>query len=153
MADAVRPAGGTAKGGSFGQIYKKGQGYYTRMGTAVGAGLLILAAGHFVWDNLTFDEESNLGFWLRNTIPLAVIILLGLLVYWVVGVNRKSCDFMIATEGEMKKVNWTTKRQLKASTIVVIVVTVLMALLLFLVDLMFMHFFTAIDVLQTGPAA
>ena len=46
------------------------------------------------------------------------------LTYWVVGVNRKANDFFIATEGEMKKVNWSTRAEVIRSTKVVIVTVV-----------------------------
>ncbi len=150
MAGSPRPAQSNVASSSFFRIYKKGQGYYTRVGTAVGGGLLVLAGGHFVWSSLTFDENSVLGMWMQVVIPLVVILTLGVLLFWIVGVHRRSCDFMIATEGEMKKVNWTTKRQLKASTIVVIVATLIMASLLFIVDLGFMNFFSWIGVLYRG---
>ncbi len=42
----------TPKAGSssFFRVYKKGQGYYTRMGTAVGAGILLVGLCDFVWE-------------------------------------------------------------------------------------------------------
>ena len=139
-----------ARGGqSFLQVYKKGQGYYTRVGTAVGSGILLAGLFHFVWENLNFDEDWTPGLWLKIGIPLAVAVTVGLAVYWIVGVNRKTCDFMIATDGEMKKVNWTTKKEIIAATKVVILVTLLTAVLLFLVDLVFMRFFSAINVLSS----
>jgi len=144
MADS--PHGGQ----SFFQVYKKGQGYYTRVGTAAGAGILLAGLFHFIWENLNFDEDWTPGLWLKIGIPLAVAVLVGLVIYWIVGVNRKSCDFMIATDGEMKKVNWTTKKEIQAATKVVILVTLLTALLLFLVDYVFMSFFSAINVLHGG---
>ena len=73
-----------------------------------------------------------------------------MLTYWLVGVNRKACDFLIATEGEMKKVSWSTKNELWGSTKVVIFFTLLMALLLFIVDLFFLFVFSAIGVLKGG---
>jgi preprotein translocase subunit SecE len=46
-------------------------------------------------------------------------------------VNKPNiADFMIASEGEMKKVNWSSRREIMVSTIVVIVVVVIMAVLL-----------------------
>ena len=72
----------------------------------------------------------------------------GLLLWWVVGVHRKSCDFMIATEGEMKKVSWSSKRELIGSTKVVILFTAALATVLFMVDLIFMVFFNWIGVLR-----
>ena len=56
---------------------------------------------------------------------------------------------MIATEGEMKKVSWSTKREIIGSTKVVILFTFLMAGLLFLVDSAFQLLFSSIGVLQT----
>lgn len=69
---------------------------------------------------------------------------------WFVGSNPASSDFLIATDSEMKKVNWSTAKQIRGSTIVVIVAAFLIAGLLFLVDIGFSTFFRFIDVLQTG---
>lgn len=77
------------------------------------------------------------------------VILLGvLLIGWFVGSSPKSADFLIATDSEMKKVNWSTYKQIKGSTIVVIVATFLIAGFLFVIDLGFSTFFKWIDVLQ-----
>jgi preprotein translocase subunit SecE len=56
---------------------------------------------------------------------------------------------MIATEGEMKKVSWSTKNEIIGSTKVVIMFTVLLALVLFVVDLAFQTMFSSIGVLKT----
>ncbi|MBU0718456.1 MAG: preprotein translocase subunit SecE [Planctomycetes bacterium] len=56
---------------------------------------------------------------------------------------------MVATEGEMKKVSWSSKAEVIGSTKVVIMFTVLLAALLFVVDLVFQRFFTYIGVLKT----
>jgi preprotein translocase subunit SecE len=132
------------------QIYKRGQGYYTRVGTAVGAGVLLAGMFHFLWSNIDFDSNAAWTQWLKVGIPLVVTVALAVLVYWLVGVNRSTADFLIATDGEMKKVNWTSRREIIAATKVVIVVTVLMALILFGVDYAFMQFFRSIGVLRTG---
>jgi len=131
-------------------MYKPSQGYYTRLGTAIGGGVLALGLGKFIYDNLAFDQTWAPGLYLKVGIPAVVVIALGLLIWWVVGVHRRSCDFMIATDGEMKKVNWSTRREVIASTKVVIVVTLLMAGLLFVIDLGFMNFFRLIGVLRSG---
>lgn len=136
---------------SFFQIYKKGQGYYTRTLTAVGAGVLLAGLANFIWGLVSgVAEGTPAAIWYRVGIVLAICVPLAVMVYWLVGVNRKSCDFMIATEGEMKKVNWTTQREIIAATKVVIIVTVLMAGLLFFVDIAFMNFFSWIGVLYRG---
>lgn len=77
------------------------------------------------------------------------ILLIGtILLYWYVGTARRSVEFLIASDGEMKKVNWTSYREVKGSTIVVIVATFLIAGLLFLVDMGFSWVFRAIGVLE-----
>lgn len=43
-------------------------------------------------------------------------------------------DFLIATEAEMNKVSWSTRKQLIRDTIVVLIVVVLMTIFLFVVD-------------------
>ncbi|MEK7731025.1 MAG: preprotein translocase subunit SecE, partial [Planctomycetota bacterium] len=59
-----------------------------------------------------------------------------------------SSDFMIATEGEMKKVSWSSKREIIGSTKVVILFTLLMSLFLFIVDIVFMELFGGMGVLK-----
>jgi len=50
-------------------------------------------------------------------------------------------DFLIAAEGELKKVNWSSRREVAVSTVVVIVVVVCMAVLLGATDLIFQMVF------------
>lgn len=137
----------------FFDIYKPGQGAYTRKGTAIGAGLLVLAGANFLYNELSvFRDERAWTLWLQAGIPLFVVVAFGLLTFWIVGVNRKACDFMIATEGEMKKVHWSSRREIFGSTKVVILFTVLLGLLLFIVDIFFMVFFSWIGVLREAPS-
>ena len=63
--------------------------------------------------------------------------------------KRTTSDFMIATEGEMKKVNWSTRREVIGSTKVVIMFTAFMATFLFLADLGFQQLFKAIGALKS----
>jgi preprotein translocase subunit SecE len=48
----------------------------------------------------------------------------------------------------MKKVNWSTRREVMGSTWVVIAASFIIAAILYVVDLGFQYFFVAIDVLQ-----
>lgn len=70
----------------------------------------------------------------RYSIPL---ILLGLTLWFAFrAVNMPSfAEFLIATEAEMNKVSWTSRRRLVQDTIVVLVTTVLMTLFLLVVDI------------------
>ncbi len=79
-----------------------------------------------------------------------VIILLGTgIVFWFVGSNRKTVEFLIATDGEMKKVNWSTKKEVIGSTQVVIVAAFLIATILFGIDVVFSYFFKLVGVLES----
>ena len=78
----------------------------------------------------------------------AVMLVGALATFVIVGTKKNSVEFLIATDGEMKKVNWTSYREVKGSTIVVIAATFLIAGFLFVVDLAFSNFFSWIDVLQ-----
>lgn len=142
----ARPGGGL-------RIYKPGQGYYTRIGTAIGAGVLIIAGGAFLFNQLGAVLDVNKSYTLpvQYGASIGFMIALSILVYWIVGVNRRTNDFFIATEGEMKKVNWSSRKEIVRSTKVVIVTVLLMAVLLFVVDVLFMLFFHAIGVLKGGP--
>jgi preprotein translocase SecE subunit len=64
----------------------------------------------------------------------AVIALLGLWFAWRVVNVPSFADFLIATEAELNKVSWTTRRRLIQDTIVVLVTVILFTLFLFVVD-------------------
>jgi preprotein translocase subunit SecE len=76
-------------------------------------------------------------------VPAVLFVALGLLIFWLV--NKPSvADFMVAAEGEMKKVSWSSKKEIAVSTFVVIVVVILMAALLGVTDLSFKLFFSEV---------
>jgi preprotein translocase subunit SecE len=63
------------------------------------------------------------------------------LIFWVI--NKPSvADFMISSEGEVKKVSWSSKKEIVASTFIVICVVVLLGAFLGITDLIFRMFFT-----------
>lgn len=78
----------------------------------------------------------------------AVVILIGfILAYYFCATRPGSVEFLISTDMEMKKVNWSTKKDIIASTWVVVFASLLLAAALFIVDLGFQQFFKAIGVL------
>jgi preprotein translocase SecE subunit len=147
-----RAGSGTARVGGL-TIYKPGQGYYTRVGTAVGAGILIACLWQFIYTQLEvyYEPAKPWTFYLQVGVPTLVLAGLGFLVYWVVGLNHSCCDFMILTEGEMKKVSWSSRKEVIGSTKVVIFTVLAMGMLLFLVDVVFAWTFHLIGVLQVAP--
>src|SRR5207253_8014798 len=83
-------------------------------------------------------------------IILAVVAGLGLLCYWIINKPR-SADFLIATDSEMKKVNWTSRRELIGSTKVGIFFLLIITAFLFVIDVIFGYAFYFFGVLKTKP--
>jgi preprotein translocase subunit SecE len=114
-------------------IYKKGQGKYTRMGTAAG-GALIAALGCLqLYRTL---DAADVGLWVETMVPVAIFLAICVMVFWLVN-KPNVADFMIASEGEMKKVNWSSRQEIVVSTVVVISVVVIFAVLLGAADFIF----------------
>lgn len=83
-------------------------------------------------------------------ISASVVLIIGAIItYWFCAVKPRSVDFLIATDMEMKKVNWSTRKDIIASTYVVLGATFLIAALIFTVDVALKEFFQAIGVLKT----
>ena len=137
--------------GGFFQQYKPEQGTWTRRGTFAGAFALIAWGGYFLNDRLSgYQGDEAWRLFITPGIPIVLVAILAAVAFRVSFVQRKVGDFMIATEGEMKKVNWSTRREIIGSTKVVILFTALMAVLLFCVDLAFQFLFRSIGVLKVG---
>jgi preprotein translocase SecE subunit len=71
---------------------------------------------------------------LRYTMALLILPLLALWVAWRTVNLPAFADFQIATEAEMNKVSWTTKKRLYQDTIVVLITVFMMAVYLFAID-------------------
>lgn len=78
-----------------------------------------------------------------------VIVVSAILVYWLVALRPKGNEFLISVDNEMRKVNWSTRREILGSTWVVIGVSFAIALTLFVVDLGFSGFFEFVGVLES----
>jgi preprotein translocase subunit SecE len=129
-------------------VYKSGQGYYTRTLTAIGAGTLVIASVVWLWAQVDRAALAHAMYW-KGGIAAVLVGGLGWLVWHLINKPR-TADFMIATEAEMKKVNWPTRREIVGSTWIVICGVFLMAALLFVVDIAFGWFFLEIGILEAG---
>ena len=137
----------------IGAIYKPGQGYYTRLMSVIGLGLLVLMG--VVWlVKLPVIANAQIGslqpIYIQAGTAVLVVAVFTWLGYWLFGVNQRVVEFTIATESEMKKVNWSTRREILGSTWVVIALTVFIAVLCFLVEAVYQWFFTMINVLESA---
>jgi preprotein translocase subunit SecE len=121
----------------FFSIYKPGQGKYTRICTAISSALIVGLGCLRIYRLL---EAADLSPWVESMIPAASFVVLGTLIFWLI--NKPSvADFLIAGEGEIKKVNWSSRKEIAVSTFIVIVVVVVMAVLLGTTDFSFRLFF------------
>lgn len=131
-------------------LYKSGQGYWTRLMTALGGGVLTLAGAYWVMDQLQRllgPDHAYLIYW-QGAAAVAVVGLIAPLLFKWVGTKPRTCDFLIATEGEMKKVNWPTKTEVYGATRVVIVVVLIFMGVLYVADFVFAWFFRIIGVIE-----
>jgi len=134
----------------IGGIYKKGQGYWTRLMSAIALGLIVLLGVVWLWDLLAAVQIGTFQtVYVQATAAVITGAVFGLLGYYYIGLKPKVVDFMIATEGEMKKVNWSSRREIFGSTWIVIALTIFIALFCFLADRIFQQIFTWIDVLES----
>ncbi len=125
-------------------IYKRGQGKYTRLWSAFAVAII---AGLGCLRLYRMLEAASLGWstratlWIATMVPAGLFVILALVIFWLV--NKPSvADFMVAAEGEMKKVSWSSRQEIMVSTFIVIVVVIIMALLLGTTDISFSAFFS-----------
>jgi preprotein translocase SecE subunit len=100
----------------------------------------------------TYSRTLPLMYKLHIVLP----VVCGLLILWfsyrLVNVPTFS-DFLIATEAEMNKVSWTTRRRLFQDTIVVLVTVLLMTVFLFFIDILWIKVLSGVGVLQVDVKA
>jgi preprotein translocase subunit SecE len=118
-------------------VYKRGQGKYTRLCSAFGAALVVGLGCLQLYKKL---DAWDLGLWTETMVPAGLFVALGLLIFWLV--NKPTiADFMVAAESEMKKVSWSSRKEIAVSTFIVIVLVILLAVFLGVTDLGFQMFF------------
>ena len=120
------------------KIYKRGQGKNSRLGTAL-VTFGIVAVGCWI----LYGQLQNFGPWVQNMVPVGVCLVFAGLIYWLTN-KPVVADFLIAAEGEIKKVSWSTRKEITNSTIIVIFVVIILASGLGVVDLAFRLFFDQI---------
>ena len=107
-------------------VYKRGQGKYTRMISAFGGAVIVAIGCLQLYRTL---DAADISLWVETMVPVGLFIALSVLMMWMVN-KPNIADFMISAEGEMKKVNWSTRQEVVVSTVVVISVVIILAMLL-----------------------
>jgi preprotein translocase SecE subunit len=157
--------------------YKRSQGQRVRRGTTIGililavCGVWTLAVGHHTLDTIGYQEVlgdqstwvNNWALWLpftgdhvyipvlsdvRFTLPLLLLAAAGWFAYRIVNFPVFA-DFLIATEAEINKVSWTTRKRLVQDTIVVLTTVILLTVFLFFVDILWGYLLSRVGVLKT----
>jgi preprotein translocase subunit SecE len=133
------------------QVYKSGQGYWTRVMTAIA--VMTFSLGFAVWfnDKLLFkmiSNEDNELYW-QAGIVAATAVGVGIILWWLLNKPRIA-DFMIATENEMKKVNWPSRQAVIGLTWIVIAGTLIIAAILFVADFGFTNLASWIGILESA---
>jgi preprotein translocase subunit SecE len=115
------------------QIYKPGQGKYTRLGTGFAMAVIV---GFGCWRLYEMLDAADINLWVTTLLPVAIFVGLCVLTYWLLN-KPSAADFLIASEGELKKVNWSSRKEVAVSTFVVILVVIVMGVILGITDLVF----------------
>jgi len=125
--------------------YKWGQGKNTRLYSAAAVAVLAAIGCWRLYQKLVaaVNVTETTGLWISVVVPLAVFAAIAAFLYWLV--NRPMvADFMISAEGELKKVSFSSKKEIAVSTFVVIVVVFLMTVMLGVADFCFNLFFSSV---------
>ena len=119
--------------------------------SAIGLGLLVMMGVVWLWDQLSGVQIGDVEpVYVQGGIAVITVAICGLIGYHLIGRKPKLVEFMIATEGEMRKVNWSTRREVVGSTILVILLTLFIALFCQVADLGFSAFFQWAGVLDAA---
>jgi preprotein translocase subunit SecE len=142
------------KGPGYFTLYKRGQGYWTRMGTVGGAVMIGGFTAYNIYVQLPTFLPDSISHETGLKIAAGLVVLFSIGYAWLAWhlLNKPSnVDFLIATDSEMKKVNWTSRTELIGSTKIVIIFMFLIALFLFAVDQIFAWLMFFLHVLKVSP--
>jgi preprotein translocase subunit SecE len=143
---ASQPSAGSALLAEFfhAGIYKPTQGKAVRQVTFAALALGVAVGCYELFNWLMVKSPA-----LQYPIPLVLLLVGGWICYRAVNVPRFA-DFLIAVQAEMNKVSWPSQQELIKSSIVVIFVLFLLAIVLFGFDMAWMAIFKAIGILRHG---
>ena len=131
------------------KIYKRGQGKYTRSWTAAALFVMTVFGCNSLYTTLSVlrKDGSNVGVWLQAGISALVLAAACFGIYKLVNWIRFA-DFLIKTEGEVKKVSWSAPKDVVTSTKVVLITVASMAILLYVIDFLLVRLFGALHIIK-----
>ncbi|MGL4944080.1 MAG: preprotein translocase subunit SecE [Thermoguttaceae bacterium] len=125
--------------------YKSGQGKIARRTTMLVVMVAVFCAAYNLF--LSLQVVPNFGGEAPRAAAAAVLIGLGCWIAYRAVNFRPFADFLASVEAEMVKVSWPSKPELYSSTVVVLVVFFLLAILVFCCDMVWFTFFKWINVM------
>lgn len=137
-------------------IYKRSQGRVARQVTFAVLALFVLVAAWRLSVTAINWRVPGLGDNSEHLLRFGLPGALALLGIWISFrlVNIPSfADFLIAVEAEMNKVSWPTRQELVRSSIVVILLILVMALILFGYDVFWRQLLSIMGVVHSGGTA
>jgi preprotein translocase SecE subunit len=144
-------------------VHNKGQGNIVRWSAFGLLGALALFAARSFY-TFPITVRGGQWWWVENPEPLRFLGTLGLDLgtilaallfaallaadYWTVFCWPKAADFLIETEGELRRVSWPPRHEFLGSSFVVIVSVIVLGVYLLVVD--FGLTFTLLDIILPG---
>jgi preprotein translocase SecE subunit len=122
------------------KIYKRGQGKNTRLWTGLVCFVIVAYGCWVLHQKLQASVDSV---WVETLIPAALCAAFAGLIWWLSNLSSIA-DFLIAAEGEIKKVSWSSRKEIVSSTTVVIFVVAAMSIGIGLWDLLLHMFFDSV---------
>jgi preprotein translocase subunit SecE len=123
--------------------YKPNQGRYARWGTLVVIVVGVIWAARSATTLFSLETSPLVRYGVPGALGILAVWAGYRLVHW-----PRFADFLITTESEMAKVTWPGKREVKLSTIVVLMLTILLAAFLWVVDRLWQLLLYAIGILE-----
>jgi preprotein translocase subunit SecE len=130
------------------ELYKKGQGNWARLAAYLLGGVLVVFGAFSLYGAINVPNQNVIA----AAVPIVGDITMYKVIAAVVGIagllglhlllNRpRSVDTMVETEQEMRKVSWPTGKEVWNATIIVAFVTILLAVLMWGLDVVLRKLF------------
>jgi preprotein translocase SecE subunit len=129
------------------EFYKRGQGNWARLSAYAFGGSLIVFGAMRLYASINrpgervFAEAPVIGELSAYKVIAIVVGLLGILGLHLVLNRPRSVDLLIETEQEMRRVQWPTGKAVWNATLVVALVSVVLAVVMWLLDIVLRKLF------------
>jgi preprotein translocase subunit SecE len=128
------------------RLYKNSQGRLARRATMI-AIVLLFASGAYKFTQIPFENLPLLNDAFYRYIVAGILTLAGWWIAFRVVHFPVFADFLVSVEAEMVKVSWPQKNEVYSSTLVVLAMFLIMAGLIFTIDIVWLLVFRWLGVI------